>query len=175
MDKCTIINKVMKMKKLICEISNLFRQYSRHIILTLGNEFRGDDILAIEIGKYLSDMKYYKNKVINAYNVPINFLGKIVNKKPELIIIIDAIDLKLKPGKIVLIDQIAILEKKSTTHLQSINDFIELIKNEFDYMPKIYFLGIQIKSNDIFNNMSNEVLKSVNKIKILFYNIANEF
>lgn len=143
-------------------------------ILTLGNEFRGDDSLGIDIGNRLKKIPHIGSQIVNAHNVPINFLGSILRLQPKNIVIIDAVDIEQEAGTIVLFGSDLLSNVRSKTHFQSISDFLRLIKQELNYQPTVFFLGIQIKTNQLFCEMSKEVLQSIDKLERIFLSIFNK-
>ena len=73
------------MKTLFQDLIEILCPIQDSIILTLGHEFRGDDNVGIKLGSAISRMKALSKQLINAYNVPINFLGKIVKHNPQIL------------------------------------------------------------------------------------------
>ena len=136
------------------------------IILGMGNTLRSDDgagpILASRI----------KNKVPflvwEAGASPENYLGKIIQEKPDTVLIIDAVDFGGLPGefKILEADQLRTVNLFSTH-----NASISLLTNYLQSNLKmdIIILIIQPKSITLGDRLSPEVDKSINILEGLFY------
>ena len=144
------------------DLHALLDSSERPLFFALGNELRGDDHAGILTGEMISDN--LRDKVIIAHNVPINFLGKVVKFNPDLIIILDAIDIGAKPGTIALMGPEVLSDNHSSTHFQTLNDFFELIKNQLNREIEIKILGIQIKSKEMFDDISQEVERAVHAL-----------
>jgi hydrogenase 3 maturation protease len=69
------------------------------VYVTLGNELRGDDGAGIMFGRELAE-KCSGVPVIEAGTSPENILGKVANRHPETVILVDAIDFGGYPGEI---------------------------------------------------------------------------
>ena len=144
------------------DLHNLLKSSENPLFFALGNELRGDDHAGILTGEKLS--KTLGDRVIVAHNVPINFLGKVVKFNPDLIIILDAIDIGEKAGTIALMGPEVLNENHSSTHFQTLNDFFNLIRAQLNREIDIKILGIQIKSKEMFDDISQEVELAVHTL-----------
>lgn len=134
------------------ELENIFKGHFQ--IICLGNEDRGDDGIGIYIGRKLG------NGVILAMNTPVNFLGKIVREDPHVLVIIDGIDAGLASGDIVVADERIVKDSGSqTTHYQDLSDLIHFL-NLSGIDPVLRIIGIQVKTTELYGDMSPEIVKS---------------
>ena len=69
---------------------------SKVLILGIGNPLKADDAAGPLVCEKISGR--VKADVIDAGTVPENYIGSIIKKAPENILIIDAIDFDAKPG-----------------------------------------------------------------------------
>lgn len=157
------------------ELSNVFSDYSNYLIICLGNILRGDDGIGIYIGNgLLNKIPEISKKVILAHNTPVNFLGKIVKENPDLLIIVDAIDIQVDIGVIALLSSETIQNTQSTTtHYQELDDLLKFLKMEMGKLPQVSILGIQIDNIEFNTEMNHQVKQSGDKIISLFLNIMN--
>jgi hydrogenase 3 maturation protease len=73
----------------------------RTIILGVGQRLRADDGLGPEICARIAGQVH--TEVIDAGPVPENFIGPILRSRPQNVILIDAVDLGLAPGSVMVL------------------------------------------------------------------------
>ena len=131
------------------------------LILGVGNPLRGDD----GAGPYL--IKQLKGRVdatlLNGEEEPENFLDQIAGMKPDSILIVDAVDLGANPGSVALLEEDQMERRSLFTHHASLKLFIECVKGETG--ANVLVLGIQPKSIEIGQEMSNEVKESLGHLR----------
>ncbi|MBN1445743.1 MAG: hydrogenase nickel incorporation protein HypB [Candidatus Omnitrophica bacterium] len=132
----------------------------RVVIAGLGDRMKGDDgagCLAAEI----LQKKIQKGavKVINAENAVENYLGAIEKFKPDMVVIIDAVDFGGKPGDVKVMERAQLMETTSSTHTFSLPLIIRHISSETGAKCKV--IGIQPKSTAFGEDISPEVRQSV--------------
>ena len=111
------------------------------LIVGVGNTLRGDDgvgpLVCHELKAILPD------RVIDAGTVPENYIGKIIKKAPQALVIIDAIDHNAQPGDIRVFRADEINSMAISSHSLSPALFVDVILN--DISPDVYIVGIQPK------------------------------
>lgn len=150
--KLTLQNFLLKTKKLA--------------IITVGNPLRRDDSIGVYLGKILE--KKLENVFI-AEQAPENFMYKIIKEDYTHILIIDAAEIKLSPGKIGILQKEDIIEKEVTTHSIPLRFYTALIKQ---LNKEILILGIQPKNRKIGLEISKEVRKAANNLAKRIINYA---
>jgi hydrogenase 3 maturation protease len=132
----------------------------RTVILGVGNPLRGDD----GVGSVLAARLQTKlvSPVIDAGEVPENFIGPIIAANPEVLLIIDAANLGLPPGGMAIIDTKEIANASISTHSASLNLFLMVLQTEIQ--PEIFFLGIQPMTIDFGGAMSLPVKVTLNRL-----------
>ena len=135
----------------------------KYILLCIGNRYGGDD----SVGPYIADeFKKIENEeflIIDSGSVPENYTTVIKNKKPENLLIIDAIEMGLDPGDMRVIPREKIGVMHISTHNIPLSIFIEYIE---PYAGNIVLIGIQPKR--LSGKMTNPIKKSANVlIKII--------
>lgn len=146
-------------KQILESLSN--RLKGKVMILGVGNPLRGDD----GAGPHL--IEQLKGQVdailLNCEEVPENFLGKITENQPNSILIIDAINLRMKPGYVALLEGTELECGSWSTHHASLRLLINYLKT--DTKADVLILGIQPGSTDIGSKISSEVKKTINLLK----------
>jgi hydrogenase 3 maturation protease len=132
------------------------------IILGIGNILRRDDGFGSHLVRQLKGN--IKAKVINGESVPENYLGSIAKEKPDLILIVDAVDFSDKPGTIRLFAPNQI----KTTHLFATHNLsCQLLINFLQSQTKvdILFLAVQPKDISLGEGLSEELKESSERLK----------
>ncbi len=113
------------------------------LILCIGNRDGGDDA----VGPYIADVLLRKNLeniiVIDAGTVPENFTGEIKRHNPEKLVIIDAIDMGVKPGGIRIVPKEKLGVMHISTHGIPISVLIDYLQQ---YIQNIVLIGLQPKT-----------------------------
>lgn len=141
---------------------------SRTVILGIGNTLKGDDGAGPQlcnrlVGRTSAD-------VIDAGTVPENYIGPIVKKAPQNLLIIDAIDFKAPPGTFRLLSPEALSGLSGSTHSPSPQLFVDLIRK--DVPVDVHFIGIQPAQTGLGRPLSPEVDRAV---KLLADTLADIF
>lgn len=131
----------------------------KYFILCIGNPDGGDDSVGPFIAEELKKFQSDDLKIVNAGTVPENYTGTIKKEKPDILVIIDAIDMGLKPGEVRIVDSEKIGEMHISTHGIPISVLIKyLIKS----VKKIALIGIQ--PSKMSGEISENVKKSAEKL-----------
>ncbi len=132
--------------------------------MCIGNRDSGDD----SVGPYIADrLKKMHNKdlfVIDCGTVPENYTSVVKSKKPDNLIIIDAVEMGLKPGEIRIVPKGKIGVMHISTHGIPISILIKYIEN---YVKNLKLIGIQPKtiSGKIAKNVKLSADKLIELIK----------
>jgi len=145
--------------------------WGKVVILGIGNTLRSDDgagsILAARLKNKTSFL------ALDAGPNPENYLGKIIQEKPDNIVIIDAVDLDISPGEFRVLEA----QDVNTTHLFSThNASIALTINylQSNLRTDIIILFIQPKSIAFGDNLSSEVSSALDKLEEFFLQAGDE-
>jgi hydrogenase 3 maturation protease len=131
----------------------------KYLVMCIGNREGGDD----SVGPYIADILKKENlneiKVINAGTIPENYTGTVKKYKPENLVIIDAIDMNLKPAEIRIVPK----EKIGVMHISTHGIPLSVLINYLEkYVNNIFLVGIQPEK--MSGQISKSVLESANKI-----------
>jgi hydrogenase 3 maturation protease len=141
------------------------------VILGIGNTLRSDDGVGSILASRIKDKVPYT--VYDAGPSPENYLEKIIKKKPDTIIIIDAADFGGKPGEFNVLEGPEIKTNSlSSTHNASISLTINYLQNNLKV--DIMALIIQPKIISFADKLSREIDESLNNLENWFYETAKE-
>ena len=125
---------------------------------------RGDDALGPLIAENLAELFIEQQElmVINAETVPENYTGLIRKEIPSHIIFIDAVEMKMNPGHIRLVQSDEIADYSISTHAMPLSFMIKYLKSFTD--ASMLLIGIQPKNMEMPNTISEEVKNSVEEL-----------
>jgi len=134
----------------------LSRKDKKILFVGIGNLLKRDD----GVGVYIS------NRIKNRDNITSltvetsieNYIGKINSLKPDLLVLLDCMELKSDPGTFKLLELNQIQDITFNTHNISLNRL-----SDFFTMP-VYVLGIQPEKVDFGENISYLVINIADKI-----------
>ena len=134
----------------------------KYILMGIGNILRGDDGIGSIIAQGFKD-RYWLS--IDCGVVPENFTSIIKKNRPDLVVLIAAVEMDLKSGEFRIISPDRISALHLTTHSMPLSFLISYLK---EYTQELIFIGIQPEVINYSNSVSPNVLKSSEKItKIL--------
>jgi len=138
-------------------LTDLLSQENRKILFVgIGNVLKQDD----GIGVYIS-RKIIKTSVISAITAEVsieNYIGKINQLNPDILVLIDCVDMKKRPGSYVLLPVSQIQDQTFNTHNISLKRL-----SEFFHMP-VFILGVQPEKIEFGENISYLVKNVADKI-----------
>lgn len=106
------------------------------LIMCIGNREGGDDA----VGPYIADKLKNSFTVIDCGTTPENYTSVVKRHSPEKLIIIDAVEMGLKPGEIRIIPKEKIGVMTISTHGIPISILMDYIQQ---YVKNMVFIGIQ--------------------------------
>ena len=147
------------------ELDNLLSQTGKRILFTgIGNVLKSDD----GAGVYISQRIKQKDN-IRAITVEVsieNYIGKINSLKPDILVLIDCVEMGLPPGSCRLLQLNEIQDLTFNTHnisLKRLSDF---------FQSDIYILAIQPltvvfgeKISYIVTKTADEIVEQINNYK----------
>ncbi len=135
------------------------------VILGIGNILRSDDGAgSILAGRIKGKVPFV---VFDAEEAPENYLEKIIQERPDTVLIIDTVDFDGKPGEFKFLQA---QEVKTinlfATHNASISLTINYLQNNL--RADIIILIIQPRSIKFGDKLSREVTDTLDKLEVLF-------
>jgi hydrogenase 3 maturation protease len=139
------------------ELKELLAQKDKSILFVgIGNLLKMDD----GVGVYISrEIKNIGNRSSLTVEISIeNYIGKVNTLNPDILVLIDCVDIKSAPGTFKLLKVSQIRDITFNTHNISLKRISEFFK-----MP-VFILGIQPEKIDFGENISYLVMNIADKI-----------
>jgi hydrogenase 3 maturation protease len=141
----------------------LERRDKKLLFVGIGNLLKMDDGVGVYISRKIKNIGNIS--AINAETSIENYIGKINCLNPDLLILIDCLEMNSTPGTCKLLDICEIEDLTFNTHNISVRRL-----SEFFDMP-VFILGIQPEKIDFGENISYLVMEESEKI----INIINSY
>jgi hydrogenase 3 maturation protease len=144
------------------EISGKESSEAKVMVVGIGNRLRGDDGVGCEIVTLLQEERI---EAIEAGAVPENFIGVIVRRKPEMVLLVDACDFGAPGGEFRLFssEEIERLNFKGfSSHTLPLNMFAQLISDTCG--AQVWLLGIQPESITLGAGLSTTVAAALPRV-----------
>jgi hydrogenase 3 maturation protease len=130
-----------------------------YLILCIGNRDSGDDA----VGPYVADkLKEFNSQdffVIDCGTIPENYTSVVKKHDPKNLVIIDCVEMGLKPGEIRIVPKEKIGVMHISTHGIPLSVFINYLEQ---YLKNIIIIGVQPKT--MTGAMSKQVRKSCEQL-----------
>lgn len=140
---------------------NSYIEGKRILILGVGNQLRGDDAvgpLFIERLKDLVDVP-----LLDAGNVPENYLGPIEDSGAELVLVVDAVEMGMNVGDTAIFDIEKVQNMSVSTHSANLGLLFKVIPPE--RRPQVIVLGIQPGNIDLGQGLSEPMYATIESLK----------
>ena len=135
----------------------------RIAILGVGNPFRSDDAAGILVVRALAQRENTAGVLIcEAGQAPENRTGEIRRYAPDLVLIVDAAEMGEAAGTVRWIAEDDIDGMSASTHSLPLSMLIHYLK--LDLNCDVRLLGIQVRSNEVGETASMDVLRAVDDI-----------
>ncbi|MFN8434498.1 MAG: hydrogenase 3 maturation endopeptidase HyCI [Anaerolineales bacterium] len=154
------------LRQTLSQLKNEQTKLSRVAIVGIGNPLRKDDIAGVLVASELlkrecsTDANHFL--VIQAGHAPENVTGELRDFHPNLIILIDAADMRAEPGTICWVPIQFIEGMSASTHSLPLSMLARYLTLELNCA--VVLIGIQPKSTAIGEAVNPEVLAAVNEI-----------
>ncbi|HSW38330.1 MAG TPA: hydrogenase 3 maturation endopeptidase HyCI [Acidobacteriota bacterium] len=133
------------------------------VLLGAGNPLRGDDGAGPALIRRLRNRT--NATLFECEDVPENYLGDIVKTRPDTIVVVDAVNLGMKPGAAAILDEENLQSVGWSTHHASLRPLIKYLKA--NTQAEIFVLGIQPKSTELGRKISPEVRRTLKLLERL--------
>jgi hydrogenase 3 maturation protease len=130
------------------------------VIVGIGNPCRGDDAAGSLVARQVRDAPGVR--VIDAQDVPEDYLCLVVNQRPDTVVLIDSVDLDSAPGSIALLDKDQVAGYWPSTHRVPICLLMDYLERETN--ARIFLIAIQPRQTVFLEPVSEEVYSSVARI-----------
>ncbi|CAI1491917.1 Coenzyme F420 hydrogenase maturation protease [Thermococcus nautili] len=151
-------------------LEELFQNAKRVVICGIGNDIRGDDAFGVLVAERLKELLDNPNVlVLNCGEVPENYTGKIANFKPDLVVLVDAVDFNGEVGEYIIADPEGTLGEAISTHglpLKFVTQFMKTMVN-----AEFVLIGCQPGSTGLFQEPSELIRKRAERLAELLAGI----
>jgi len=130
------------------------------VVVGIGNPSRGDDAAGSCVAQRICAARGVQ--VIDAQDVPENYLTRVADQRPDTILLVDSVDLHSAPGSVALLNQDETAAYWPSTHrvpMALLVDYLEKTTH-----AQIFLLGIQPYQTEFLQPMSDEVVASVEAV-----------
>ena len=139
-------------------------QNKKVLILGIGNRLRGDDAVGSILAERL-DQKVAV-PVIDAGDVPENYLGPIEASRADLVLVLDAADLGASPGDLSLIEMNQLKDMGIATHASNLALLFQAIPES--RRPEALLVAIQPEQTEAGLGLSRSVEHTMKGLEQLF-------
>ncbi len=130
------------------------------VVMGIGNPCRADDAAGSCVAQRIGSSPGVC--VIDAQEVPENYLCQAANQRPDTILLIDCVDLQSAPGAVALFDADQVADYWPSTHRVTLTLLVDYLKRTAQ--ARIFLIAIQPRQTGFLQPMSAEVLSSVEGI-----------
>lgn len=145
------------------------------VVIGMGNELRGDDSVGIVVVRMLKPHINKKLRIFEGYTTPEVFISPTCSTKPSHVLIVDAAEIKGKPGEWRLLLSSELNGSLLTTHSIPPTEIASNIEQRCN--AKVAFIGIQPLKRDVDLSLSKDCKKGavelVNSILIMMNRVKN--
>jgi hydrogenase 3 maturation protease len=145
------------------KISDWILNANKIAIIGVGNELKKDDYTGSFIVRKLKKKKSLKKVLIlDCGTIPENYTGIVKKFQPSHILVIDAAQLGMKPGNLILVDIEKVQGLTISTHNLPLRILAGYLKK--DTGAKVALLGIQPKKIDFETGLTEELKEAANNV-----------
>lgn len=144
------------------DLKEAISNYSKLIILGIGNPLKSDDGVGPYIIDNLDEISSDDIVLIDAQTVPENFTGKIRKEQPSHILLIDACLMDEEAGEVKIVNRENFSNIGISTHSMSLSYFVRYLEQGSDF--KITFIGIEPETMEFANALTPKVKKGADEL-----------
>lgn len=121
------------------------RLRGRVLVIGIGNPMRGDDVVGCQVARQLRQLAHEHPTpnlaVLVVEDVPESFAGPALAAHPDVVVLVDAVDLHAPPGSAALIDAESLGNGAAVTHRTPLRVLAQYLAHEA--RADVCLLGIQ--------------------------------
>jgi hydrogenase 3 maturation protease len=133
------------------------RVQGKVVVMGIGNPCRGDDAAGSCVAQQICSAPGVH--IIDARDVPENYLCHVADQQPDTVVLIDCVDLKSAPGSVALLEKDATMAYWPSTHRVPMGLIVNYLERTTH--ARILLIGIQPHQTDFLQPISADVLSSV--------------
>jgi len=140
------------------QLSNICSENT--LVIGIGNTLKGDDGAGCFVCQQLKDIA--PEQVIDAGTVPENYIGPIIEKRPDVLVVVDAIDFGGSAGAVKIFATEELSSAVISTHTLSPRLFVDVICKSIPM--DVWFVGIQPGQTALGEGLSAEVERATGMV-----------
>ncbi|MFW6438043.1 MAG: hydrogenase maturation protease [Armatimonadota bacterium] len=135
------------------------------VLMGVGNTLRGDDAFGVTLGERIEHK--IAPKVYVTHDLPEDYAVKAADEKPDIVLVLDAIDFRGEPGEVHLVAAKDVPPTPGVTHRPSLEMMARFI--ELDAGAETWVLGVQPRMDalGIGDEMSEPVARALDELEQL--------
>ena len=130
------------------------------VVLGIGNPLRGDDAAGSLVARQVAKLPGVC--VIDAQDVPEDYLAQVVSQRPRMIVLIDSVDLDARPGSVAFLESDQLAGYWPSTHRMPMSMLMRILEQETH--AHIVGIGIQPAHTEFLKPLSDDVAESVAQV-----------
>ena len=139
----------------------------RYVLMAVGNPGMADDGLALHAARLLTEMDMQGEWLIIPCNLyPENFCSKAAKHHPELVVILDAVDMGAAAGEIRMIEKKGLDTILLSTHRMPLSFLVSYLAEQVE---NVVFIGVQPRKIEEGNTLSAEAEKAARTVAEKLY------
>jgi len=127
------------------------------VVMGIGNPCRGDDAAGSMVAQLISNVPGLR--VIDAQDVPENYVRQVAGESPDTVVLVDAVDLDSAPGSVAFLDKDEVAGYWPSTHRMPLSLLMDYLERETH--ARMFLIAIQPRHTAFMQPMSGEVHASV--------------
>jgi len=147
---------------LLNNLVDFLKNVTSVVVIGMGNELRADDAVGLHVVRLLKSFQNNRLTVFEGQMTPEVFIGPACATHPTHVLIIDAAELKKKPGAWQVLSMDSVEQGLFTTHSIPAIEVAAEIKRRC--AASVVFVGIQPKSREISLGLSKKCRQAAEEI-----------
>jgi hydrogenase 3 maturation protease len=140
------------------------------VVVGVGNPLRGDDAAGCLVAQALDGAPGVS--VISAEEVPESYLGPVIAAQPDVVVLVDAVDLENAPGSVAILEMEELGSREASTHRAPLGLVADFLRHETG--ADVFLLAIQPVRLDFGYPVSSEVEESAASLALLLRALVEE-
>lgn len=142
------------------------------VLMGVGNELRGDDAFGVVLAERIEHE--IATKVFVTHDLPEDYAVKAADLRPDLVIVLDAINFGAEPGEVHLVAAKDVPPTPGVTHRPSLEMMARFL--ELDAGADTWVLGVQprMDSLGVGDEMSEPVARALDELEALLLELLPE-
>ncbi len=141
------------------------------VLMGVGNEVRGDDAFGVMLGERIEHR--IEPTVFVTHDLPEDYAVKAADLKPDVVLVLDAIDFHGEPGEVHLVAAKDVPPTPGVTHRPSLEMMARFI--ELDAGAETWVLGVQPRMDalGVGDEMSEPVARALDELEELLVELLS--